>query len=631
MISKTNVRALLITIGVAVLISLAYVFGFFDSWQERIQDRFFIKSAPPGTILIIGIDDASLASLGQWPWPREHFANAISKLQQAKIVGIDVHFSEPSRLGQADDALFVQTLKQSRVPVVLPVELRQDDYVQVQPLAQLTEHARLGFINVIVDNDGILRTVALKASTTSSFSAVLADASSAEGIQRIAYHGPAKTFPIFSFNDLINNKIPERILVGSTVLIGATANSLQDIVGTPFGQMSGVEVHANSVSTLERGVKFVETPLLVGVILIFVSSFLAFALMVFLRRRFTILIVVQVLLLATLGLISILLFSQFIIIPFFYMLLGALLTAVSLVALMYVTESREKQFIRKSFQYYLMPEIIDEILNDPKKLTLGGARRKVTVFFSDIRGFTTLSESMSPETLTHIINEYLTGMTDVIMNNRGLVDKYIGDAIMAFWGAPIENEGQAIDAAQSVFKMKAELERLNVLWKERGIPHLDIGMGINTGEAIVGNMGSARRFNYTLMGDEVNFASRLEGLTKQYGVQCILSQSSALEINKAGLAVRELDDVMVKGKKEPKKIFELITDPLTDGFKKVLEHFKAGKEHYKKGEWDKAISEFKKALDVQDDGPSKVFLERTEYLKAHQPENWTGVYEFKTK
>lgn len=631
MISKTNVRALLITIGVAVLISLAYVFGFFDSWQERIQDRFFIKSDIPGNILIIGIDDASLTNLGQWPWPRKNFAEAVSRLQTAKIIGIDVHFSETSRVGPADDAGFAEVLSQSKVPVVLPVELRRDGNLQVAPLPQFAEHAKLGFINVIIDSDGILRNVATRSGSTPGFSSALAGIEAEDTMRRIAYHGPANTFPIFSFNDLVGGKIPERVLADATVLIGATAESLRDIVDTPFGRMSGVEVHANSISMLERGVSFTETPTPVGIVLIFIGSFLALGGMMFIRRRFTTLILIQLVLVVAIVVLALILFSQFIIIPFFYILLSTVDTAILLVALMYISESREKQFIRKSFQYYLMPEIIEDLLKDPKKLALGGQKRKVTIFFSDIRGFTTISESLTPEQLTHIINEYLTAMTDIIMNNRGLVDKYIGDAIMAFWGAPIENENQAIHAAESVFKMKAKLEELNVGWKERGIPRLDIGMGINTGEAVVGNMGSQRRFNYTLMGDQVNFASRLESITKQYGVQCVISESTAEEVSKGGLAVRELDDVMVKGKKEPKKIFELITDPLTDPFKKVLEHFKTGKTYYKKGEWDNAISEFKKALDIQPDGPSRVFLERTEYLKAHQPENWTGVYEFKTK
>lgn len=631
MISKTNVRALLITTGVALLISLAYVFGFFDSWQERIQDRFFIKSDIPGNILIIGIDDASLANLGQWPWPRAYFADAISKLQQAKIIGIDVHFSEPSRLGPADDAAFTGALDASTVPVILPVELRRDGNLQVAPLQQFQPYAKLGFINVIIDSDGLLRNVAMRSGSTLGFSSVMSGVEVEDSVRRIAYHGPANTFPIFSFNDLVNEKIPERVLADSTVLIGATAESLRDIVDTPFGRMSGVEVHANSISMLERGVSFTEAPTPVGIVLIFIGSFLAMGGMMFIRRRFTTLILIQLMLVVLIVALALILFSQFIIIPFFYIILSTVGTAVLLVVLMYISESREKQFIRKSFQYYLMPEIIEDLLKDPKKLALGGQKRKVTIFFSDIRGFTTISESLTPEQLTHIINEYLTAMTDIIMNNRGLVDKYIGDAIMAFWGAPVENEHQALHAAQSVFKMKAKLEELNIGWKERGIPRLDIGMGINTGEAVVGNMGSQRRFNYTLMGDQVNFASRLEGITKQYGVQCVISESTAEEVLKGGLAVRELDDVMVKGKKEPKKIFELITDPLTDSFKKVLEHFKSGKEHYKKGEWDKAIDAFKKALEIQDDGPSSIFIERCEYLKAHQPETWQGVYEFKTK
>ncbi|MBX4198579.1 CHASE2 domain-containing protein [Candidatus Parcubacteria bacterium] len=630
MISRTRLITLLVAFIVASVIVGTYLLGSLDVWQEKIQDRFFLKKNPPADIIIIGIDNQSLNAIGQWPWPREVFAKALRELGSARAIGIDIHFSESSRLGLADDTLLEKELIRLSGKVILPQEIRPDGFIIVRPLQLFADKASLGFINVSPDSDGVLRKNKTYLASSTSFDNASSKIPAKEDVVRIDYRGPIKTFPIFSFIDLINKKIPERILADSTVLIGVTADSLHDTIATPFGVMSGVEAHANIIATLEQDVQFKTIPRTFGTIFVYVAAFLA-TLGFWLNKRFMTLLLYQLGLALIIAVISLTLFSFHILVPFLYIFSAGVITAIILVALLYITESREKQFIRKSFQYYLTPEIIEEIINDPKKLRLGGERKKVTIFFSDIRGFTTLSEKMSPEKLTHIINEYLTGMTDTIMNSRGLVDKYIGDAVMAFWGAPVANQNQVADACRSVFGMIAELERLNIHWQEQGLPRLEIGMGINTGEVIVGNMGSERRFNYTIMGDEVNFASRLEGITKTYSVQCILGESAAHEAEKAGFTIRELDEVMVKGKKEPKKIFELVTCDVDETFKKVLTYFHEGRTLYRKGQFEKAILSFKKALEYGEDGPSKLFLERSEYLLGHTPESWTGVFEFKTK
>ena len=295
-------------------------------------------------------------------------------------------------------------------------------------------------------------------------------------------------------------------------------------------------------------------------------------------------------------------------------------------------ESREKRFIRNSFQYYLTPEVIDELLRNPEKLKLGGESKEIVVFFSDIRSFTTISEGLSPTQLTHLLNEYLTAMTDIIMDHRGVVDKYIGDAVMAFWGAPITNPDKAKDACEAAIKMLHALGELNVQWEKKGSPRISVGMGINMGDLVVGNMGSRRRFNYTLMGDEVNFASRLEGLTKYYHVQCLISESVQKAIAPyPHFIARMLDDVIVKGKKEPKKIFELITGSADEKFLRATDLFERGRTHYVHGEWDAAIDAFQAAIEINNDGPSRTFLERAYELKKNPPSDWKGIYEFTSK
>lgn len=225
----------------------------------------------------------------------------------------------------------------------------------------------------------------------------------------------------------------------------------------------------------------------------------------------------------------------------------------------YILEEREKRKTRGAFQYYLNPSVIEKILEDPESLKLGGEERVMTVFFSDIRSFSTISEKMTPPQLVEYINNYLTPMTDIVFEFQGTVDKYIGDAIMAFWGAPIYTPDHALLACKSALKQLGRLKELNEKYIATGFPPLKIGIGINTGKMNVGNMGSQQRFNYTLMGDEVNLGSRLEGITKYYGVAFIVSEATYLEIkDKAKITARELDVVRVKGKTQPVGIYEII-------------------------------------------------------------------------
>jgi len=626
----------LITAGAA----FAVQFGFLDSWEELVRDRFFIRRAPPAEIVIVAIDDASIATIGQWPWPRREFAVLLERVRGARAVAIDVTFSEASRHGAADDRAFADAIVAFGQPIVLPVEINERSEVVLAPLPELSAAAAEGFADVLVDADGITRFVRTRLLGYESFALAAArqlgaaaggDAAAADRL-RIDYRGPARTFSTVSFHDAAAGRIPERAFADKLVLVGATASNLHDILATPFGRMPGVEVHANAIATLMDDRPFRAIPFGVAVGAFALANALA-AGTVYAVRRLRVLVGLLAGFLSLIVAASFALFETQLTFPTVAAVLGFLGTAGSATALQYLAESREKRFIQKSFQHYLAPDVVRELIKDPAKLRLGGERRTVAILFSDIRGFTSLSETMDPEALAHLVNEYLTAMTDIVMARHGLVDKYIGDAIMALWGAPIERPDATQQACRAALAMVERLAELNEQWAREKLPRLDIGIGINAGAVFVGNIGSRERFNYTVIGDEVNFTSRLEGLNKIYGTRIIVSDAVRAAIaDVPDLFVRELDRVMVKGKKEPRTIFELLPAKQPEGAAaEAFAAFARGRQHYAAGRWREAAAEFGRALELADDPPSRLFLERCRVLQQHPPDQWTGVFEFKSK
>jgi adenylate cyclase len=268
------------------------------------------------------------------------------------------------------------------------------------------------------------------------------------------------------------------------------------------------------------------------------------------------------------------------------------------------------------------------MLKDPSKLKLGGDKKDLTVLFSDIRGFTTISEKLTPEDLVHLLNEYLTAMTNLVFKYDGLLDKYMGDAIMAVYGAPLDQPDHAVRACRTALDMMEELKKLQKKWADEGRPAFDIGIGINSGDMVVGNMGSDMRFDYTVMGDMVNLGSRLEGINKEYGTNIVISEYTYAAI-KDVLFCRELDSVRVKGKKLPVKIYELLCEKKdAEKWEKAAGLFEEGLSKYKQGLWDEAIAAFRRLLEVRpDDAPAKLYIDRCEELKKNPPEgSWDGVF-----
>ncbi len=279
--------------------------------------------------------------------------------------------------------------------------------------------------------------------------------------------------------------------------------------------------------------------------------------------------------------------------------------------------------------------VLEELLKNPKAVKLGGSEAEVTVFFSDIRGFTTISEKLTPRELTDLLNRYLTRMTDIILEDKGVVDKYIGDAIMAFWGAPLKDKDHPYLAVQSSLSMLEELDTFNAESEANGQLPINIGIGLNTGTVIVGNMGSTQRFDYTIMGDPVNLGSRIEGQTKTYGVRLLASEMTMAALKNTGhdtkVFSREVDKVTVKGKKEPVSLFEIVERSREEKVRKILEDFTELRTLYYAGSWKEVVHLGEKILKIVDDGPTKVLIERAKEFVHHPPKDWTGVYELTSK
>ncbi len=458
-----------------------------------------------------------------------------------------------------------------------------------------------------------------------------------QGFVQIDYRGPSGTYPTYSLADVVEHRIPPQVFHNKLVLIGPTALGIADMAVTPFQQMGfpGVEVHANFIDDLLNG-RFIRRGVRENVLDIFFLILFSLGAGVLLSvappARATLILVV------TLALFLWLAYDLFVAdrIWIAVFLPTATLTTdyAAIISYRFFFEEREKKRVRSAFQQYLPPGLISQLLERPELLRLGGEEKELTVMFSDIRGFTALSEGLSPSALVELLNEYLSAMTEVIFRHWGTLDKYIGDAIMAFWGAPYPQDDHAQRSCRAALGMTEALRGLRERWAERHLPLIDFGVGINTGSVLVGNMGSKRRFNFTIMGDNVNLASRLEGLNKQFGTRIILSQYTYARVRES-FVTRELDFIRVKGKTTPVRIYELL-GALEEKpkFEDLIARFEAGLVAYREAQWEKAAGIFNNLMkDYPQDGPASVFQKRCQEFLDHPPEEsvWDGVYVMKTK
>ena len=457
------------------------------------------------------------------------------------------------------------------------------------------------------------------------------------GLLRVNYYGGDGTFVNHSIADIIDGKTPPGALKDKIVLVGATAQGTFDQRVTPFQKITaGVETHCNAIENMLTGSYLKRTSAIEALEVVFLVL-LAFGFgLVFSKVRATQGLVVAVVSALVIYGVDYALFRLNFDVIGALPLLEMSTMFVLVTVFRYATEEKDKRQLRKAFQLYLNPEVMEEMLKQPEKLQLGGQERELSVMFSDIRGFSTFSEKMSPQGLVHLLNEYLSPMTDIVFAHKGTLDKYIGDAVMAFFGAPLANEQHALASCDAALEMMATLGRLREKWRieDPSIPEVDIGIGINSGRMVVGNMGSSQRFNYTVMGDHVNTASRLEGLNKEYGTHILISEPTLKAAGAAAgdgrpLYVREIDSVRVKGRKEAVKLFELRgRGAIPSADKPLLEAYAHGLELYRGQKFSTARLSFEECLELHpNDGPARLFVARCDAMTNEPPgAGWDGVF-----
>jgi adenylate cyclase len=451
------------------------------------------------------------------------------------------------------------------------------------------------------------------------------------------YYGSYRDFPSWSATDVLHGRIPPQELKGKIVLFGTTAAGTWDQRVTPFDDIApGVITHATFVENVLRGELLERSGAVLLLEVVLMLSMTVGLALVF--ARVSSLAALPALALSGVGWsgLAVVALRQWNVVLALGVPLAQMLT-MFLVATSYrfFSEEREKRRARETFSRFLAPKIVEDVLAAGGAIRLGGEKRVLTVLFSDIRGFTSISEKLDPHVLLELLNEYLTPMTDlVVQDHQGTLDKYIGDAIMAFWGAPQEQQDHALRACRAALGMIDRLQALRARWRERGLPDLDVGIGINTGPMSVGFVGSQDRFyNYTVLGDAVNLASRLEGANKEYGTHVLLGEATYRDV-KGAVVVRELDLVRVKGKHEPVHIYELLAlAPAPPELAAFVERFRWGLSAYSAQRWDEAIARFREADALRGGDPtSRKYVERCEAMKRAPPgPEWDGVFQMKSK
>ena len=447
----------------------------------------------------------------------------------------------------------------------------------------------------------------------------------------INYCGPEYTFKYFSFCDVIEGKVPPDAFNNKIVFLGATASGLGDFIATPFSsQTPGVEKHATITENIlhEKFVVRGKREILQDVIAIICISL---AMGIFLPLLPSIWGAV-----ASTSLwfgYNYYVYERFVNdgtwLNVTYPGITVIVCFSSIILYRFISEEKLRKGVKSAFENFMDPKVVYEILKEPGNIKLGGEERDVTVYFSDIEKFSSISEKLQPAELIELLNEYLSEMTDQILDHGGFLDKYIGDAIVAAFGTPIAQPDHAVKACLATIANQKRLRELNAKFKEEGRLQIKARIGLNSGRVLVGNVGSTNRLSYTVIGDEVNLGARLEAANKYYGTYTMISERT-YELARDHIEARELDLIRVVGKEKPVKVYELIDrkGQIQGSKREVLTLYEDGLRMYRKKEWQKAIAFFQKALDKDPhDGPSLTYLERCKvYAQDPPPENWDGVY-----
>jgi adenylate cyclase len=559
-----------------------------ESFEARTYDlRFKVMRGPlepDPKIAIVAIDEKSIDELGRWPWSRRRFAELVDYASEAgaNSIILDVIFPEPS--SPEADREFAEALKRSGRSTLAMSFFFKDGAINdmLQNIPELQDAAKsVGHINILPDSDGVVRWTPLVFSYNGKLynSLALEAVMSTLGVDelevddyeitvgpiriqtdiskrmQINYIGPPGTYKMFSFADVINGRVGKEELKGKTLLVGATAVGIYDMRVTPFSSnSSGVEVNANITDNILRG-NFIRKggiEALIDLVCIVTLDIFAFLIMMRVRTALAIPLIFPLIAGHTLFANYMFLKGHWISIvyPVLSIALGSLAGAY---IRFFVIESKAKE-IRNMFSSYVSKAVVDELVKHPERAKVGGESKVLTIMFSDVKNYTGFSETRTPREVVDILNEYLAVMTELIFKYNGTLDKYMGDGILAFWGAPIDQENHAELAVRCALEMFEKLKGLQEGWKARGMESLDCGIGMNTGEVIVGNIGVAgKKVEYTAIGDNVNLTYRIQNLHRDMNLP-IISESLHEKIKHVA-DTKFMGSENVKGKKEPLKVY----------------------------------------------------------------------------
>ena len=527
----------------------------------------------PG-VTLIAIDEPSMGAIGQqWPWPRSLHAQLIRQLRNAgtKAMAFDVVFAEPT--DPAQDQALAEVMGPD-VVLAADESLIERPYgstlVRTEPMVELIEAgARSGIASLSMDGDGVLRNMPRY---PDGFMAALLALTSGKPVlesqspRRIQHFGPAGSYPTISYYQALDpvTYLPPDYLKGQIVVIGFALQANADVAAggvdafeTAYTLRSrqltpGIEVQATIFDNLRTGLSIAPSPLWLSLVLVALAAALALAVSRPKAPAKKALLLAVALLVVIGGCWLLLQFGRFWVGPV-APTAALVLGVVAIATRDFAGEQRQRRAVQNAFGQYLAPEMVQKIADDPGLLNLGGESRELTILFSDIRGFTSISEAMQndPQGLTQMINTILTPLSNIILQHGGTIDKYMGDCVMAFWNAPLDDPNHALHALEAAREMLAAMEQINrdiqaMLPAGAHIPHIRMGIGVNTGICVVGNMGSDRRFDYSVLGDAVNLASRLEGQCKDQAVDILIGQATVKAA--PGLTFRKVADIQVKGR-----------------------------------------------------------------------------------
>lgn len=550
----------LIAIGIAVLLSLLLNFNFFYGWEIKLDDSLYGGKSALDEIIIVAIDDRSIQEIGRWPWNRSVFIDAFERLEETAVTGIDVAFFE--KYDREIDAKLGERIKQNN-NVVLPVEylFEKDGAELLEPIPELKDSAaKLAFINFYTASDGVTRTVPLDIDGKyDSFTGEVYNLYLNKNFDYpdnkllVNFAGKPGSFRTVSFIDVITDKIDKNEFKDKIVFIGATSPDLHDdyIVPTSEGKaMPGVELHANALQTMITKDFLSHLNRLYVFVLIFLLCLLVAIILTKIKITYStfVLIVAAVVYLF----LVFYFFDKGIILPIIYPMLSIGLTYGGIVLFSYIYEEKTKRWVINIFGKYTSKAVVDDILKKAEKdqIDLKGEEREVTVLFADIRGFTSMSEKMTPHQVVQMLNKYLSEMTESIFVYEGTLDKYIGDCIMAIFNAPLEQPDHAMQAIKAALDMQQRVRNVQAIATD--VPRVDVGIGLNTGTAIIGNIGSQKKVDYTAIGDTVNTASRMCSLA---GKGELIITENTYNLVKDRIKVKKLEPVKVKGKEKLLQVY----------------------------------------------------------------------------